>query len=151
MTDGVQTLGTGTSVVRPRVSPSDVTSGFWEAAAEGRLDIQCCEGCGHLNHPPLTVCPLCHGTAFLWRTVSGRGQVTARTVLMRQAVVGFEDAVPYACLLVELVEQPGLILLANEACGLEVELVPGTEVRAVFEPYGSETSMAIPQFEPYER
>jgi len=42
LTDGLQALGTAPALVRPRVVPSDATRGFWEAASEGRLDIQCC-------------------------------------------------------------------------------------------------------------
>ncbi|OCC23546.1 hypothetical protein MB02_10220 [Croceicoccus estronivorus] len=50
---------------------------FWEGAQEGRLLLRSCASCGEIAHPPLPMCPHCHGLE--WGTVeaSGRGTVYA--------------------------------------------------------------------------
>src|ERR1700756_3264273 len=98
---------------RPVPVSSELTQPFWDAAREHRLAIQRCQVCGRYQHPPNTVCPECRSTTFTWATVSGHGKIFAFTIMHEPVVVGFEDVVPYACILVELEEQQGLLMLTN--------------------------------------
>jgi uncharacterized OB-fold protein len=48
---------------------------FWfDAAKEGRLEIQRCASCGTLRHPPGPACPSCR--SFEWDTVVASGRCT---------------------------------------------------------------------------
>ena len=46
-------------------------------------------------------------------SVSGRGIIHARSIVEAPVVIGFEEDVPYVCLVVELAEQKGLLLASN--------------------------------------
>ena len=65
---------------RPPIPRTEISQGFWDAAAEGRLAIQRCSACGLLRHYPQLRCPECHSDEFGWQTVSGEGHVHSYTV-----------------------------------------------------------------------
>jgi uncharacterized OB-fold protein len=92
------------------------------------------------------VCPDCRSTSFEFRAVSGRGTVSAFSVLREPRVAGMESLVPYAVLAVELVEQPGLIVMGNLLGAPADAARVGLEVRVRFEPLGQE-DLVLPQFE----
>ena len=60
--------------LRPLPLPDEASAPFWEAAAQGRLAIQRCGGCGKWNHAPSIACPTCGGFALVFADVSGRGR-----------------------------------------------------------------------------
>ena len=127
---------------------SDLTRPFWEAAARGRLAIQRCRSCGYYNHPPRPACDRCLSTELSFEEVSGAGSVWSFTVMHQKSVAGFEQSVPYVTALVELDEQPMLLLLTNLP-GVPAEAVRvGQRVRVSFEPLGDD--LALPQFVPAE-
>lgn len=111
----------------PPVPLPDVDSGgYWEAAAQGRLDIARCATCRRWQHPPSETCRTCGG-ALCYEPVSGRGTVFSCIVVRQPTVPGRMP--PYVVALVELEEQPGLRLsgVVQDA----VEDVPiGTPVEA---------------------
>lgn len=93
----------------PQPEPDADTAGFWQATADGELQICRCQVCGHWHQPPLERCRRCAGpTSF--EPVSGRGTVSTYIVQRQPAVVGYFDAVPYVVALVDLDEQAGLRL-----------------------------------------
>ena len=51
-------------VDRPAPILTDDNHFFWDAARDGRLMGQRCEGCGRLRHPPRPMCPHCHSLRF---------------------------------------------------------------------------------------
>ena len=111
--------------------------------------VQHCRGCGRLGHPPVPVCPGCRSADLDWVEVSGRGTIHQYTVMHQPLVRGFEDALPYACVAVELSEQPGLLLIGNLVQAEPAEAMVGLEVEAVFEdlPGGGR----LPQFRPLRK
>jgi uncharacterized OB-fold protein len=121
-----------------------LTRPFWEAAREGRLVIQRCGECGHYNHPPRTACDACLSTSLAFEPVSGRGAVWSFTVMHQKSVAGFEDAVPYLTALVELEEQPLLLLVSNLPGADPATLRIGDRVHVAFEPLGE--GQMLPQF-----
>ncbi len=130
---------------RPALDPSPLSAPFWAAAARGELAIQACTGCSKMHHPPVPVCPDCHGTAFDFAVVAGTGAIYECSVMRQARVVGFEAMVPYACVVVELDEQPGLLVVGN-LLGAPVEAARvGSAVRVHFEPYG-QGDLQLPQF-----
>ena len=113
---------------------TDLTRPFWDAAAHGRLAIQRCADCRHYNHPPRPTCDACLSTNLNFEDVSGLGAIWSFTVMHQKSVAGFEDAVPYLTALVELDEQPLLLLVTNLPGANPATLEVGDRVHVVFEP-----------------
>jgi hypothetical protein len=113
---------------------TDLTSPFWDAAREGRLAIQRCGACRYYNHPPKEACDNCLSTDLAFEDVCGRGRVWSWTVMHQKSVAGFEDAVPYLTALVELDEQPMLLLVTNLPGATPGEFQIGDPVHVTFEP-----------------
>ena len=122
---------------------TDLTRPFWEAARAGTLAIQRCGECGYYNHPPREACDRCLSGALAFELVSGKGRVWSFAVMHQGSVVGFEERVPYLTALVELDEQPMLLLVTNLA-GPPERVRLGQRVSVTFEPFGD--GLALPQF-----
>lgn len=131
---------------RPLPISSELTEPFWEAARNERLAIQRCTQCGRYQHPPGTICPQCLSTDFGWPAVSGKGTVHSYTVMYDPVVAGFEQVIPYAVVVVELVEQRGLLILTNLVDADVSEARVGLPVELVFEDTGR--GFVLPQFRP---
>jgi hypothetical protein len=141
-----------------RATPAvtDLTRPFWDAAREGRLVIQRCGDCAYYNHPPRPSCDHCLSTNLGFEDVSGTGTVWSHTVMHQKSVAGFEDAVPYLTALIELDEQPLLLLVTNLPGADPAAVKIGDRVRVTFEPLhplslqgegaGREVSLMLPQF-----
>jgi uncharacterized OB-fold protein len=123
---------------------TDLTRPFWAAAREGRLVIQRCAECRHYNHPPRAACDACLSTDLTFEAVSGRGSVWSFTVMHQKSVAGFEDAVPYLTALVELDEQPLLLLVTNIPGADPATLRVGEKVHVIFEAVSD--GFVLPQF-----
>jgi len=131
---------------RPQPVVDELTAPYWAAAVQGRLVIRRCSDCGRFRNPPSPICPDCHSESATWTEVSGRGTVYQYTVLRQPRVGGFESVIPYACIVVELDEQPGLLFVANLVdADVDVARV-GLRVQVQFEPL--EDGLKLPQFAP---
>jgi uncharacterized OB-fold protein len=130
---------------RPIPVPDDLSQPFWTGARNGVLVIQHCDTCGKYYHPPTVICPQCQSTSLGSREVSGRGRIVAKAVMHEGRVSGFEDKVPYACVLVELEEQRSLILGANLLGAAHDAVHVGQPVRVTFETIAPD--VVLPQFE----
>jgi uncharacterized OB-fold protein len=121
--------GQDASVIhRPIPVVDELTAEFWDAVGRGELVIQFCVGCGRFQHPPASLCLRCGGSELEYRRASGRGRVYSFTVVYRARQVAFEALVPYAVVMVELEEQPGLVMLSNMFGVSESELAIGRDV-----------------------
>ncbi|MDX1735397.1 MAG: OB-fold domain-containing protein [Halioglobus sp.] len=91
---------------------------WWEMAAEGKLGIQRCSGCGELRHPPRPMCGACR--SLEWEAVEscGRGHIASYTVLRHPQFPGYEY--PLVIVLVELEEGTRL---TSQLVGCEPEQV----------------------------
>ena len=114
--------------------PGPETEAFWTAAGEGRLVVQRCAGCGTHRFPPRPVCGPCGRAEFEWSEVSGSGRVVSWTVTHQLYHPDLTGAVPYVLLLVELAEQPGLLMYGNTAVP-PARLRDRLPVHAVFRPH----------------
>ena len=79
---------------RPPIPKTEISQGFWDAIAEGRLSIQRCTSCGLLRHYPQLRCPSCHSPDSDWADVSGRGRVHSYTVAHRAFHPAWKDTSP---------------------------------------------------------
>ena len=102
-----------TTAIRPVPFPDDVTEEFWDSVRAHRLSIQRCAACRRFNHAPSLTCPACGSEDLAFEPVSGRGTVYSYTVLEDPPGPGFAELVPLVVVIVELVEQPGLLLVAD--------------------------------------
>ena len=68
------------------------TKPYWDGAAEHRLMIQRCQGCGNYNHPPVFICMKCNDrdATLAFEQVSGRGTVYSWFIAYHAQVGGFE-------------------------------------------------------------
>ena len=134
--------------VQPSMAP--LTEPFWHAAAQQRLVVQRCAACGHWQHPPSPRCHSCGDRDRLgWEPVSGDATLVSWTQVFQGLVHGFKQSVPYLNLLVELDEQPGLMMI-SDTTGTPIsgwEPHAGARMRVWFEEVGAFT---LPQFHPVE-
>lgn len=135
---------------RPRPAADALTAPFWDAAARGVLVIQRCGACRAWQHPPGARCHRCGDSRRLeWTPASGEARTVAWTTTHQGLVAGFEAAVPYVNVVVELVEQPGLYLLTDlpgDDPALPAALRVGAPMRASFQRIGD--AYTLPQFRP---
>ena len=130
---------------KPLIRPTPLNAFFWEAAQREVLMIQRCDSCRRYVHPPSPACPGCGGAALTPEPVSGRGEVESFTIMRRAFHPGFADELPYVVARVELVEQAGLVVVANVQ-GVAVEAVRiGQPVEVAFE---HRADGSLPQFRP---
>jgi uncharacterized OB-fold protein len=142
----VRLIGDAVSVTakKPVPAPDELSRPFWEAAKERRLMIQRCGSCGYYNHPPRPFCDACLGQELRFEPVSGRGVVYTFTVMHQRDVAGFEEDAPFINLVVELAEQPKLLMVSNLPIAERANVRIGAPVQVDFEDRGE--GVVVPQF-----
>jgi uncharacterized OB-fold protein len=121
---------------------TEETEPFWTAAGEGRLVVEGCSSCGARSFPPRGMCRSCRSRDVEPVEITGRGRVYSLTVNHQRWLPGLE--VPYAVVLVEFPDHPG-VRVAGRLRGCPPEdAVIGMEVGIGFEP--GPGGFAIPSF-----
>ena len=119
---------------RQRPTPTPDEERFWRCGADGHLEMQRCAGCGRWQHPPNPVCTHCLSRDIGFAPVSGRGRVYSYTINHQPWLPHLQE--PYAVIIVELDEQPGLRFVTR-LVDTPLDIVDvGLAVEAVFEPLG---------------
>ena len=95
--------------LKPRPMPDADTERYWQGIREGRLLLQHCEACGHVQLYQQSRCRACASEALVHRAASGRGRVHSFSVVHRAPGPAFKADTPYAVLLVDLAEGPRMI------------------------------------------
>ena len=123
-------------------SPTELSLGFWAAAAEHRLVIPCCAECGSRFFPPERLCQTCGKAGWEYADTSGAATVTSYTVVHRAPSPDFET--PYVLAVVDL--DGGGRMLTNIVGADPAAVTTGMPVHVVFldQPDGG----ALPVFEP---
>jgi hypothetical protein len=116
----------------------------------GVLTLQQCKACKHIQHPPEDVCESCQSFELGGFASAGKGRIESVAVVTQAVHPLLADRVPYAIVLVSLVDAPG-ILIAGNVVGKEPDAIKiGDPVRVVFEeakdPKTGE-GLKIPQWE----
>lgn len=117
--------------------PNPETQAFWDAAAEGKLLIKKCNGCGQVHFYPRDNCPFCFSDKTEWQQASGKGTVYTYSVMRRAPV-------PYAIAYVTLAEGPTMTTNIVD-CDLN-SIKVGQAVKLVFKP--SDGGPPVPCFAP---
>lgn len=132
--------------IRPRPLPDDASAGYWQAANEGRLAIQRCGHCRRWNHAPSMNCPACGSVDLGFEDVCGQATLFSWTVIHHSPGPAFEDKLPLLVGIVELVEQPHLLVVSNLLGCRSEDLKLGMPLLVEFERIGKDC--ALPQFRP---
>lgn len=101
---------------------------FFDAAKQGRLEIQQCSECEALRHPPAPCCADCQSLEWTSIVASGKGSVHSYTIAHRPQDPAFNY--PHAVALVDLEE--GVRIVADVVETDCEELVIGLPVEVVF-------------------
>ncbi len=129
---------------KPIPAPDEITAPFWNAARERKLAIQRCAGCGYYNHPPRRFCDACLSQNLAFAPVSGKGKVYTFTVMHQRDVAGFENEAPFINIVVELDEQPMLLMVSDLPIGERDRVRIGAPVEVSFEERSDE--VVVPRF-----
>jgi len=121
---------------------TEETEAFWSAAEQGRLVVERCEACGTESFPPRGMCPSCRGRSMAAAEITDRGRIYSFTINYQRWLPNLE--VPFALVLVEFPEHPGVRVFGRiRGCAPE-EVSIGDEVEVGFEP--GPGGFAIPSF-----
>ena len=113
------------------IHPDIHTREYWEYCGKKELRFQKCEVCGAFRFPPLSGCRDCGASQSSWVAVAGRGRVFSYTVVHHPAIPEVREDVPYAVVVVEFDDAPGVHLVSNVLdvppeeieIGMQLELV----------------------------
>jgi uncharacterized protein len=130
----------------PVVAP--INEGMWRAAADGRLDVQRCTGCGAHRYPPADGCYRCSSLEWEWSTLPGTGTVYTYTWIpdaTRTEELGREVRYNVAIVTLDGTEGDPVRVLSNVVDASELgDLHVGQAVEAAFVPFG--VDLALPCF-----
>lgn len=115
---------------------------FFDAAAQGHLELQRCEGCATVWFYPRPACVACGAETYTWFAASGRGRVHSYSIVHRAPTPAFRDRVPYVVALIDLDEGPRMMtnLVGDDALAVAI----GDAVEVLFEDRGE--GRKLPQF-----
>ena len=103
-----------TATPKPTPQISELSRPYWEAAAHGRLVLQCCGACGKIRHYPRLLCDTCYSDIVVWKDSSRRGKVHSWTVAHHAFHPAFVADLPYTLVTVDLDE--GVRALGHWCC-----------------------------------
>lgn len=139
------TMSDWSRVERPVPVPSPLTQAFWDGTRRHELLFQHCQACGNRQHPPAPTCTNCVSTDLKFEEVAGRGAIYSYTIMYHAGDKRFAAAIPYASVIVELDEAPGVLIAGNLLGVPASEAHIGRRVRVLFEQLTDE--ITLPQFE----
>jgi uncharacterized OB-fold protein len=127
---------------RPIPVLTEDNAAFWDAAADGRLVAQRCDGCDRFRHPPRPMCPACHSLEHHFVELAGTGVLYSYALLHHPQHPAF--TYPVIAALVDLDEGVRLATNIVDVNPTDVEIGMALEVR--FEPITDD--VALPVFRP---
>ena len=115
--------------VTPRIpTPEGPNAEFYERAATGRVHLQHCVDCRHVQHPPRYRCRACTSTNLDWHPVDGMGTLYSWTTSHFPFDRGWAPGLPYSTGVIEL---PGAVRIV---AALAAEVTPRTGLPVRVEP-----------------
>jgi len=100
-----------TAYSKPLPVLEGLTGEFYDFCRRGELRFQRCDACSAWRHVPREMCAECGSWDWSWQPSTGRGVVFSWTVVARALHPDFQDATPYAPVIVEMEE--GVRLLSR--------------------------------------
>ena len=125
----------------PLPVPTEMTTGFWDAARNHILVVQRCDDCHRYRHYPQYLCPACLSPNWTWSRVSGRGHVYSFTVTHQAFSPSWAPRLPYAVATIELDE--GVRMLSDLPDDDVDDVAIGRAVEVFFDDVGDIT---LPRF-----
>lgn len=116
---------------KPLPEPTALTAPFWDAAHQGRLELQYCKQCDSYQYYPRKVCANCWNDDIEWKQCSGDGHVYSYSICNVPTMPSFKKDVPYVVAIVELEE--GARMTSNIVDCPVSDVHIGMEVEAVFD------------------
>lgn len=132
----------GDANTKPLPQPDADTQQFWQGLREGKLLLQHCDECKHVQYYQQALCRACGSEKLTHRPASGHGKVHSFSVVHRAPGPAFKADVPYAVLLVELAEGPRMI--STYAGGDPADVTFDMDVTLVCEPVSGD--ITLPRF-----
>ena len=127
---------------RPAPIPDAEWAPYWAATVEGRLLVQRCTACGHVQLYARPHCLVCRSPVE-WHEAGGRGEIYSYTVIRQNPSRSFRHLLPFVVALVDLDEGPRLMTNVVGCDPSEVHIGAAVQVR--FEPVSD--AAALPLFE----
>ena len=144
---GVSDDAGGAQAAKPaRIKPpmGHDNSWWWQACADGKIQIQRCSGCEKLRHPPRPMCGNCGSMEWDAVESSGRGTLHTYTVIHYPQFPGYEF--PIIAALVDLNE--GVRMMSSiSGCDPDKVAIGMALLGAIHE---DEDGFALPVFRPLE-
>ncbi len=121
-------------MVKQGVVPDELTKPHFDAANEGRLEMQNCSACNRLQNPPMPTCSQCKSADNQeWKVMSGKGKIYNYGVVYDCPVRLLQEDQPFNLVVITLDEDPG-IQMYSHLPGTPVDDVPvGASVEVIFE------------------
>lgn len=139
------TMSDWSKVERPIPVPDALTQPFWDGTKRELLLFQRCQSCGNRQHPPAPTCTECVSIDLKFEPVAGTGTIFGYTIMYHGSDGRFAAAIPYATIIVELDDTPG-VLMAGNLLGVPcTEAHVGRRVQVVFERVNED--ITLPQFQ----
>ena len=119
-------------MVKQGVVPDELTKPHFDAANEGRLEMQNCSACNRLQNPPMPTCSQCKSANNLeWKVMSGK--IYNYGVVYDCPVRLLQEDQPFNLVVITLDDDPG-IQMYSHLPGTPVDDVPvGAAVEVIFE------------------
>ncbi len=130
--------------LKPLPTPDADSRAYWQGLKEGKLLLQHCAACAHVQLYQQAICRRCGSESLEHRAASGRATVHSFSVVHRAPGPAFKQDTPYAVLLVELDEGPRMITSLVGADPMSVRF--DMQVELVCEPVSDE--VWLPRFRP---
>jgi uncharacterized protein len=130
----------------PIPEPDELTEFFWRGIQEHELWILKCDSCGKFVHWPRPVCRFCLATSLAPTRVSGRGSLHTWTIPQQPFDPYYRDHLPYVLAVVQLQEQPGLMVVTNIVDCSEADLRIDLPLEVTFREVGP--GCTLPLFRP---
>ena len=124
---------------------NSLTSPFWLGASKGKLCLQRCSTCSHVEFYPKKYCSHCLNDSLEWFESTGLGTIYTFTVIYRAPTKEFTEKVPYVVALIDVDE--GARLMANILSPIEKVKI-GARVEVIFE---EKEDKVLPQFKLSEK
>lgn len=130
--------------IKPLPTPDADSQAYWQGLKEGKLLLQHCSDCAHVQFYQQAICRHCGGERLVHRAASGRGTVHSFSVVHRAPGPAFKQDTPYAVLLVELEEGPRMIssLIGADPMAVRFDMA----VELVCDPVNDQVT--LPRFRP---
>lgn len=126
---------------KPLPYPDADSAPYWAWARKHELRMQRCADCGEWRFPPRPMCPACNSMRDEWAPLAGTGTIYSWVVVHPPVLPAFAAEAPYAVVLVQLDDDPGLRLIGTVSDVPADQLAAGLPVEVWFDDVTAEVTL----------